>query len=94
MPTVVVCRKCKKHECVEDFLRRYSDAEVELARCQKVCEGAVVGFEVDGRMEWFERMEKAKPLAAVLRALDRPVRPLRKPLAKRRVKKFSGRPPR
>jgi hypothetical protein len=39
---VFVCRKCKRHACVEDALD-HSDGKVVLVRCQKICSGPVAG---------------------------------------------------
>ena len=94
--TVIVCRKCKGHDCVLQFLEEMTDAEVQVVRCQKVCDGALVGLHVNGQMEWFARVAKPKPLVAIAAVLAGrgDARRLRKPLAKRRVRKLSGRPPR
>jgi hypothetical protein len=95
-PSVYVCRKCKGHNCVIDFLEEMTAARIEPVKCQKVCDGALVGFEIDGRLEWFARVAKPKPLVAIAKTLE--ARPaganLRKPLAKRRVIDHIGRPPR
>ena len=101
-PTVLVCRKCKKHECLAEFLEDNTDASVMLVRCQKICTESVVGMSIGGRMEWFERVNKPKPLVALGRLVDRPSRrkevvdrhTLPKVLEKRRVRKHSGRAPR
>jgi hypothetical protein len=94
--TVAVCRKCKGHECVLEFLEELTDANVDLVKCQKVCQGALVGLDVGGKMEWFERVAKPKPLVAVAMLLSgrRHGKKLPRPLMDRRVKKLSGRSPR
>jgi hypothetical protein len=98
--TVVVCKKCKNHDCVVDFLKEHTNAKVKLVKCQKICSGSVAGLEVAGRMEWFEHVNKPKPLVALSRILGskkrRPSsrRDLPKVLQKRRVSKHAGRPPR
>jgi len=96
---VMVCRKCKRHACVEDFLREHTRAEIRLVRCQKICEAPVAGVEVRGRMEWFEHMDRPKALVALAKLVRRreqgkKPKPLQKPLAKRRRRAWSGRPPR
>ena len=94
--TVVVCKKCKGHECVVDFLDEKTDARVTLVKCQKVCDGALVGLDVGGQMEWFCKVGRPKSLVAIAMLIDRPKsgKALPKPLAKRRVKKLAGRAPR
>lgn len=94
--TVAVCRKCKGHGCVVEFLEELTDARIDMVRCQKVCDGALVGLTVDGRMEWFARVAKPRPLVAITAVLAgrRDGKQLPGALAKRRVKKLSGRLPR
>jgi hypothetical protein len=66
-------------------------AEVTEVRCQSVCEGPVAGVEVDGRLEWFERVRTAKARRGLRRLLAAGgAGPLPKPLAKRRRSKRSG----
>jgi hypothetical protein len=91
---VSVCRKCKRNECLVEFLQDHTDANVHMVRCQKICESPVAGFEVEGRMEWFARLGKAKPLAALAKVIDGGDGKLPKVLEKRRWTKHSGRPPR
>jgi hypothetical protein len=83
--SVAVCRKCKDHDCLEDFLRRKTDAHVY--------EGPVAGIEIDGRMEWFERVGTPKAMVG-LRRVVRGKTKLTRPLRNRRLKKRSGRAPR
>lgn len=72
-PLVLVCRKCDHHEQVIDFLSTRTRAAVRTVRCQKVCEGPVAGIKVDGKMQWFGKMAKAKHLKAfALLAAQRP----------------------
>ena len=93
--TVNVCRKCKNHDCIVDILRRRTDVSVELVRCQKICHGPVVGLPVAGKMEWFEKVERLREVAAlVLVTSKRGNGSIPKPLRKRRLKKRSGRAPR
>jgi hypothetical protein len=89
---VVVCRKCKHHACLMTFLDEVG-VPVTRVGCQKICTGAVAGLEVNGRMEWFERVDRPKPMVALARLVERRgMGQIAKPLAKRRVAKRSGRP--
>lgn len=88
---------CTKGSCSDDDRRRaLVDALAETAKvvsvgCQSVCEGPVVGVEVDGRLEWFERVRKGKARDAVVRLVgDRGHPELPKALTKRRVPKRAG----
>ena len=96
MPLIVnVCRKCKNHDCIVDILRTRTDVSVELVRCQKICHGPVVGLPIAGKMEWFEKVERLREVAAlVLVTSKRNNGSIPKPLRKRRLKKRSGRAPR
>jgi len=92
---VLVCRKCKGSQCLQEFLEDVAGLEVRTVGCQKVCKGAVVGVEVHGRMEWFQRVNRPKPMVALARLAQRGGKgKLAKPLANRWVAKRSGRPPR
>lgn len=63
-------------------------ARVVPARCQKVCEGPVIGLQVDGELQWFGKV-KGKAVRQALQAfLDQGE--LRKPLKGRVIKKRSG----
>jgi hypothetical protein len=92
---VLVCKKCDDSKCLVKFLNNKTDVRVIPVGCQKICHGAVVGLDVGGRMEWFERVNKAKAMVslALVSAAEGSVK-VPKPLAKRRVTKRSGRPPR
>ncbi|MGE0795123.1 MAG: hypothetical protein AB7H43_03240 [Acidimicrobiia bacterium] len=92
MTTAHVCRKCRDHACVIEFLGRVG-VGVDEVRCQKVCKGALVGIPVAGRLEWFKDVSGRKALAG-LAAIAVDGRPPSKTLRKRRVRKLSGRPPR
>lgn len=93
--TIAVCRKCKNHECLTQILEERTDVSLELVKCQKICHGPVVGLPIAGRMEWFERVDGVKALAALVRITKNGHRDtIPKPLKKRRVKKHAGRPPR
>ena len=90
-PLVLVCRKCDDSSDVIAFLSKKTRAEVRTVRCQKVCESPVAGLQVDGRMEWFERMDGGKALKAMAELLkQKPPKRLPKPLKKRRSKERSG----
>lgn len=83
------CRKrLAKHPSVSKAI---DELPVEVGRvgCQKVCRGPVVGFEVEGEWQWFERIDSKK----ALRALSELVvdETLSKPLRKRRQPKRAGR---
>jgi len=92
---IAVCRKCKGSRCLREFLEDVAGVEVQTVGCQKVCTGAVVGLEVRGRMEWFQRVNRPKPMVALARlAQSGGTGKVAKPLAKRWVRKRSGRAPR
>lgn len=94
-PLVYLCRKCKGSDAVAGYLRRETSATVTTVRCQKVCESPVAGLQVDGRMEWFERVDGPKALQALASLASGWVpEQLPKCLKKRRSKKRSGHPPR
>jgi hypothetical protein len=93
-PPVYVCKKCKRSECLRDFFDS-AGVKVKAVGCQKLCAGPVVGVEVAGRMEWFEKVDRAKPMVAIVRiARGKAKRSLPKALAKRREPRWSGRDPR
>ena len=56
-----MCKKCKRNGCVVAALARHTTADVRMVGCQKVCKEPVAGLEVRGRMEWFGRLDGAKP---------------------------------
>lgn len=67
-------------------------AEIVDVRCQSICVGPVAGLDVDGRLEWFERLRKPKTRRSLARlAARRGGGGLPERLAKRRVAKRSGR---
>jgi hypothetical protein len=93
--TVVVCRKCKNQDCLVDVLGAHADVSIQKVRCQKICAGPVVGLQVGGQMEWFERIRSLKEIAALVQLTKRKHSSgIPKPLRKRRVKRFAGREPR
>src|SRR4051812_11716718 len=92
---VYVCKKCKRSECLREFFD-HAGVKVKAVGCQKLCDAPVVGVEVDGRLEWFEKVDKAKPMVAVVRIARGKAagKALPRALAKRRDPKRSGRDPR
>ena len=90
-----MCRKCKHNECLVEVVEAHADVNLRMVRCQKICHGPVVGTEVGGRIEWFERVSSVKELAALVRMTRaKHADKVPKPLRKRRVRRRSGRPPR
>lgn len=87
---VYVCKKCKRHQCVEDALTK-SAAKTVLVGCQKICSGPVAGIRVDGQMEWFDRIDTGKRLAGLRMLANEPTVGPVKALKKRRVSRRSGR---
>jgi hypothetical protein len=89
--TVAVCRKCNEHACLARILSDREGVVVELVRCQKICHGPVAGLAVDGRMQWFEKVDGVKQIAALVRLTRRqPDGRIPKPLRRRRVPKRAG----
>ena len=94
----VVCqgKKCSRacyHQALLRALCKVGD--VRVVPCQKVCHGSVVGAELDGELEWFERIDSGKLAVLMKRAVEKRTRKGLPPaLKKRRLKAMSGRPPR
>ena len=89
---MLVCRgsSCRRHTaCAE--LRECLSPVADLAdvRCQRVCDGPVVGTKVNGSLEWFKRMDSDKAQRHLVE-LVAGQRPLRRSLEKRRVPKRAG----
>lgn len=84
------CGKADGHRALLAVLTGAAEADLRTVTCQKICEGPVAGVEVDGRLEWFQRLRGAKSRRALLR-LARAGGPLPGRLRKRRVAKRSGR---
>jgi hypothetical protein len=91
--TVLVCRKCKGHECIVAYLEKHSDAAVTTVRCQKVCDSPAAGLRVDGDWEWFGPVKGPKRLEALARLADG-ASAIPKPLQKCRSRSRSGSRPR
>lgn len=91
-PTIFVCHgsSCRHHKaCAE--LRDCLSPVADLAdvRCQRVCDGPVVGAAVNGSLEWFKRMDSDKAQRHFVDLVAGSGR-LRKSLEKRRVPKRAG----
>ena len=91
-PTVFVCRgsSCRHHKTC-GRLRECLSAVADLAevRCQRVCDGPVVGARINGALEWFRRVDTEKARRHIVE-LVAGLRPLRRSLEKRRVPKRAG----
>ncbi len=64
---------CKGSACREDkrALRRLLGelegvARIKRVKCQKICDGPVVGTKVDGTLEWFDEIDSRKRRLALL----------------------------
>ncbi len=83
------CRKATEaHAALQEALTQV--AQVRQVRCQKICAGPIAGLEVDGRLEWFERIRGPKSRRSLVR-LARRGGALPGRLRKRRVRTRSGR---
>jgi hypothetical protein len=94
MATLYVCRKCKHSKCLQKAVERDSDVSIRLVGCQDVCEQPVAGTRVDGRLEWFGGLDKAKRQRALVEMLNSGSRRIPDELAKARVGKRAGKGPR
>lgn len=92
-PRVYVCtgKRCRKRAKARTAALAALGPGVSVVEvgCQKICEGPVVGTKVDGRLEWFERVDSDKSRSALARLVEGAE--LKKPLLKRHVPKRSGR---
>ena len=68
---VLVCKSCKGSRKLQKFLAKKGVGSVQGVGCQKVCKGPVAGVVIDGRMEWFCRLDERKRWKALAR-LARP----------------------
>ena len=93
-PTIYVCRKCKHSKDLQKAIERGSDATVKLVGCQDVCQQPVAGTRVDGRLEWFGGLDKAKRQRALVDLLNEQPRHIPEALDKARETKRSGKGPR
>ena len=92
-PTVFVCRgsSCRHHKAHAEMRDRLAAvADVSDVRCQRICDGPVVGVAINGSLEWFERMGSEKPQRRFIDLLTGSGR-MRKGLEKRRIAKRAGR---
>ena len=92
LPLVYVCGSSdcredgKAWKALVEVLR--PRARLQRVGCQKVCEGPTCGLEVEGRLEWFGRLDSAKARAALVTLLEQGA--LERPLRKRMQPKRSG----
>jgi hypothetical protein len=86
---VWVCKKCKNSACLASFLKG-NDIKVERVGCQKICKGPVAGAKLGGQMEWFARVDRAKPMVGLLKAVDGKKAVWPKALESQRVRRRSG----
>ena len=95
MSTIYVCRKCKHSKGLQEALNRKTDATLKLVGCQDVCKQPVAGTRVDGCLEWFGGLDKAKRRQALIDLVnDGGHGPVPVVLAKARSKKRAGKPAR
>lgn len=92
-PTVFVCcgstcRHSKGHEELQERLGEVAD--ISEVRCQRICDGPVVGVAVNGSLEWFERVRSEKVQGHLIDLVSGSGR-LRHSLEKRLIEKRSGR---
>jgi hypothetical protein len=90
---VFVChgRSCRHHKGYDQLRDRLDAvAEVTKVRCQRICNGPVVGLEIDSSIEWFERVRSEKVQRRLVDFVAGRGR-MRRSLAKRRVAKRGGR---
>jgi hypothetical protein len=92
-PTIFVCRgsSCRHHKGYEELRERLgAAADLSDVRCQRVCDGPLVGVAINGSLEWFRRMESEKAQRHLVDLVGGSGR-LRPSLEKRRVRKRAGR---
>ena len=92
-PTVFLCngKTCPREKGYDALRERLSAvADISEVRCQRICNGPVVGAANNGSLEWFERVRSDKVQGQLLDLVAGSGK-LRKSLAKRRVEKRSGR---
>lgn len=91
-PTIFVCHgsSCRRHKACAELRDGLSPvADLADVRCQRVCDGPVVGAAVNGSLEWFRRMDSDKAQRHFVDLVAGSGR-LRKSLEKRRVPKRAG----
>lgn len=92
-PTVFVCRgsKCRHRAAYPELCGRLSVvADLADVRCQRICNGPVVGVAINGSLEWFERVSSEKAQRQMVDLVAQGGR-IRRTLERRRVAKRSGR---
>lgn len=92
-PTVFVCRgsKCRHRDAYPELCARLGVvADVADVRCQRICDGPVVGVAINGSLEWFERVSSEKAQRQMVDLVSQGGR-VRRTLERRRVAKRSGR---
>lgn len=95
MATIYVCRKCKHSKGLQSALEKGTDATVKLIGCQDVCEQPLAGTRVEGCLQWFGGLDRAKRQSALIDLVNGGGRgPLPDALVKARSKKRAGKPPR
>jgi len=94
-PTVFLCGECEGQRRLGRALEGETGARIVKVGCQKVCHGPVAGVAVSRRMEWFGRLDGQKAVAALVKLVNGDGGgKLPSSLARRRLSKRSGRPPR
>jgi hypothetical protein len=92
-PTVFVCHgsSCRHHKAYGELRERLrAVADLSDVRCQRICDGPVVGAAVNGSLEWFERVRSEKTQCQFVDLVAGSGR-MRLGLEKRRVAKRAGR---
>jgi hypothetical protein len=87
---VYVCDGCgnrkRERKLISKALPR--KAEIVGVGCQKICDGPATGLPVNGKLEWFRKVDSKRALAGLKQAIKKGK--LNKALTRRRVKKRSG----
>lgn len=92
---VIVCKACKGSGGLRKFLAKNGATSVKTVGCQNVCKGPVAGLAVNGRMEWFGRLDERKRWKALARLIKSDGRRgVPKGLESRRLPRRSGSPAR
>jgi hypothetical protein len=71
-PTVLVCegKHCSSKGSSELGKDLRKCAEVKMVRCQNICEGPVVGFEIGGYLTWFSKIRSKRTKRALIDAVQ------------------------
>ena len=62
-PTVFVCRgtSCRHHKGYDELRAAIGEvADLADVRCQRVCDGPLLGAAIEGSLEWFCQMDSGK----------------------------------